>query len=122
MSRRDTIRSRLLASVAVVDTGYATPCWLWQGPDSGNGRGGGYGRIKINGRTCAAHIVSYTNEHGYVPGNRQVDHLCRQRRCINPDHLELVSHRRNQKRRAEAARRSPGASTFQPQEAHHAQQ
>lgn len=103
-SRRDEIRSRLLANVAIVDLGYETPCWIWTLADSGNGRGGGYGRIKLNGRTCAAHIVSYTNEHGYVPGNKQIDHLCRNRLCINPDHLEMVTHRKNQKRRAEAAR------------------
>lgn len=103
-SRREEIRARLLANVAIVDTGYGTPCWLWQMAGSGKGRGGGYGRIKLNGRTCAAHIVSFVNEHGYVPGNKQIDHLCRQRRCINPDHLEMVSHRKNQKRRAMAAR------------------
>lgn len=120
MSRRDQIRARLLANVAVVDTGYTTSCWLWQGPDSGSGRGGGYGRIKIGGRTCAAHIVSYTNEHGYVPTNKQIDHLCRQRRCVNPDHLEMVTHRRNQLRRA-AARSRDASTPSEPQEHCHAQ-
>ncbi|MGB3415740.1 MAG: HNH endonuclease signature motif containing protein [Mesorhizobium sp.] len=105
-SRRDEIRNRLLANVVITDMGYETPCWLWTMADSGRGRGGGYGRIKLNGRTCAAHIVSYTNEHGYVPGNKQIDHLCRNRRCINPDHLEMISHGLNQKRRAMAATRA----------------
>ena len=55
--------------------------------------------MKLNDRTCAVHIVSFTNCHGYVPGNKQIDHRCRNRRCVNPDHLEMVSHIENQKRR-----------------------
>lgn len=99
MCRRDEIRARIVAASEVVDAGYKTPCWMWTMADSGNGRGGGYPRMKLNDRTCAAHIVSYVNEHGYVPGNKQVDHKCRHRRCVNPDHLEMVSHIENQKRR-----------------------
>lgn len=37
---------------------------------------------------------------GYIPGNKQVDHLCNQRLCCNPQHLELVTHQTNQRRRA----------------------
>lgn len=107
MTRRDDIRSRILANVAVVDAGYLTPCWLWTMADSGRGRGGGYPRLKLNGRTCAAHKVSFANEHGYVPGNKQIDHKCRNRMCVNPDHLEMVSHIENQKRRARARHTSP---------------
>lgn len=99
MSRRQDIRERILASVAIVDAGYETPCWLWTLADSGNGRGGGYPRMKLNTRTCAAHKVSFVNEHGYVPGNKQIDHRCKNRSCVNPDHLEMVSHIENQKRR-----------------------
>lgn len=102
MCRRDEIRARIVASVEIRDAGYETPCWLWTMADSGKGRGGGYSRMKLNGRTCAAHIVSYTNEHGYVPGNKQIDHKCTNRRCVNPDHLEMVSHIENQKRRDRA--------------------
>lgn len=104
MSRRDEIRDRILACVEVVDGGYETPCWLWTLADSGTGRGGGYPRMKLNNRTCAVHKVSFVNEHGYVPGNKQIDHKCRNRRCVNPDHLEMVSHIENQKRRARARR------------------
>lgn len=97
--RREEIARRIAATVEVVDTGYITPCWLWTLADSGNGRGGGYPRMKLNNRTCAVHIVSYTNSHGYVPGNKQIDHLCRSRLCVRPTHLEMVSHVENQKRR-----------------------
>lgn len=99
LSRRDAIRERILACVEIVDTGYVTPCHIWQLDDSGDGRGGGYPRMKLNDRTCAVHIVSFTNEFGYVPRNKQIDHNCRQRLCVNPDHLEMVSHVENQKRR-----------------------
>ena len=106
--RRDLIRSRILACVEVVDAGHETPCWLWTLADSGGGRGGGYPRMKLNDRTCAVHKVSFVNEHGYVPGNKQIDHRCRNRRCVNPDHLEMVSHRENQKRRARAQKAVAG--------------
>lgn len=100
--RRADIERRIRDSIEIVDAGYDTPCWLWTLADSGNGRGGGYPRMKLNSRTCAAHIVSFTNVHGYVPGNKQIDHKCRNRRCVNPDHLEMVSPKRNAIRREEA--------------------
>jgi len=76
-------------------------CWIWQGPDSGNGRGGGYPRMSLNGQSVAVHRVAYTLAHGYVPGRKHIDHKCRTRLCVNPDpeHLELVSHRENCRRR-----------------------
>ncbi len=54
----------------------------------------------------AVHRVMFTNEHGYVPGKKQIDHKCRNRLCVNPDpdHLEMVTHKRNQMRRASARR------------------
>lgn len=99
MDRRAEILARIEAAVEIRDAGYITPCWLWTMSDSGAGRGGGYPRMKLNDRTCAAHKVSFVNAHGYVPGNKQIDHKCRNRRCVNPDHLEMVSHLENQKRR-----------------------
>lgn len=93
--RRSQIADRIARNVEIVDAGHDTPCWLWTMADSGNGRGGGYPRIKLNSRTCAAHIVSFVNVHGYVPANKQIDHACRNRRCVNPDHLEMVTPKRN---------------------------
>ena len=89
----------------IVDTGFVlknkpSPCHLWKGPTSGTGRGGGYGRMSLNGHTVAVHLVVYTHYYGYIPGNKQIDHLCRQRACCNPAHLEMVSHATNQRRRA----------------------
>lgn len=104
MDRRAQIMSRVMANVVVRHCGYDTPCWVWTMADSGSGRGGGYPRMKLNDHTCAVHKVVYVNQYGYVPGNKQIDHKCRNRRCVNPDHLEMVSHKENQKRRAAARR------------------
>lgn len=77
-----------------------TPCHEWMGPDSGDGRGGGYPRMHLDGQTVAVHIVMFTNKHGYVPRKKQVDHICCNRLCVNEDHLQMVTHKRNQKLRS----------------------
>lgn len=80
-------------------------CLLWTGPTSGNGRGGGYGRMSLDGQTVAVHRVMYTNVFGFVPSKKQIDHKCRNRLCCNPEHLEMVTHKQNQKRKAKAKSR-----------------
>jgi hypothetical protein len=50
----------------------------------------------------AVHIVMFVLEHGPIPPRKQLDHLCRTRRCVNADHLELVTHKENQRRRDKA--------------------
>lgn len=107
VNRRDEVLSRIMLRVVIKDTGYRvngvpSPCHTWTGPTSGEGRGGGYGRISINSQTCATHIVVFTHYFGYIPGNKQVDHKCRNRLCCNPEHLELVSQKENCKRRDKA--------------------
>ena len=97
ISRREEIIGRLMARV---ELDRHTQCWNWQGPTSGDGRGGDYGRMSLGSQTVATHIVSYTHFYGYIPGKKQVDHKCHNRLCCNPVHLELVTHRENQKRRA----------------------
>ncbi|UCR75537.1 HNH endonuclease [Alcaligenes phage vB_Af_QDWS595] len=103
-TRRDEILSRIEPRCLVEYRGFIldgkpSPCHIWTGSDSGTGRGGGYGRMSLNGHTVAVHLVVFTHYYGYIPGNKQVDHLCNQRACCNPAHLELVSHKENQKRR-----------------------
>lgn len=83
-------------------TGFSTPCWIWQGSDSGNGKGGGYPRMKLNGSTVAVHRVMYGFWYGPIPPKKQIDHKCRNRMCINPLHLEMVTHKENQRRRDKA--------------------
>lgn len=62
-------------------------CWWWVGILMPNG----YGRLA----GCYAHRIAYELHVGRIPADFTVDHLCRNRRCVNPDHLEAVSKRDN---------------------------
>lgn len=104
MCRRQDIRQKIMRRVVSVPGPLTTPCHEWTGGHSGDGRGGGYPRMCLDGHTVAVHRVSYINEHGHVPSKKQIDHICRNRMCVNPEHLEMVTHRVNQKRRAKAQR------------------
>lgn len=69
-------------------------CWLWNGFIYPNG----YGQLKwkYQGRSdFNAHRISYRIYKGEVPKGLEIDHLCRVRRCVNPDHLEAVTHQVN---------------------------
>lgn len=106
--RQDDRRQRVIQKISrrlrvVPETG----CHEWTGPTSGkSGRGRGYARMSLDGRTVAVHLVVFVHYFGFIPGNKQVDHVCNNRLCCNPDHLELVSHAENQRRRAKAAKRA----------------
>ncbi|MGZ8364785.1 MAG: HNH endonuclease signature motif containing protein [Nitrospira sp.] len=56
--------------------------------------------MELDGHTVAVHRVLYTHFHGYIPNKKQVDHTCENRSCLNPDHLELVTHKQNQRRKS----------------------
>lgn len=67
-------------------------CWLWMGRIGH----GGYGHQKATHlREGLAHRVIYRMVKGDIPEGMELDHLCRVRRCVNPDHLEPVDHRTN---------------------------
>lgn len=70
-----------------------TGCWLWIGCMSDHG----YGRFYA-GRMIGAHKWYYEYLHGPVPGGLELDHLCRVRCCVNPEHLEPVTHLENSRR------------------------
>lgn len=55
----------------------------------------GYGRVKIAGKSYGAHVVAWQNINGRIPSDMQIDHLCRNRTCINVEHLELVTQKEN---------------------------
>ena len=97
MCRKQTIWERLIGN-SVEDA--ETKCLTWQGGHSGDsGRGWGYGRISIDGHTSAVHRVAYTIFYGFLPAKSEVDHLCCNRLCFNPFHLERVTRKQNCRRR-----------------------
>ena len=55
----------------------------------------GYGQFKVGGRVVLAHRFAYEMVVGPIPDGLQLDHLCRVRHCVNPDHLEPVTNREN---------------------------
>jgi hypothetical protein len=62
-------------------------CWLWTGPIAPNG----YGSTTVDNRTRIAHRAVYEKMVGPIPAGLELDHLCRVRHCVNPDHLEPVT-------------------------------
>lgn len=83
-------RQGLIDSFHEEDRGYRTPCWIWDlHLDEG-----GYGRTGTGG----AHRAVYQERVGPIPEGLQLDHLCRVRNCVNPDHLEPVTHTENMRR------------------------
>lgn len=70
-----------------------TPCWIWTGSLSR-----GYGQIMARGESkhpIITHILMWRHHRGDVPNGLQLDHLCRNRACCNPEHLEAVTSRIN---------------------------
>ncbi len=68
----------------------ANGCWRWTGPTRG-----GYGYIKYGGKIQSTHRLAYELWAGPVPEGLDLDHLCRNRACFNPEHLDPVTHREN---------------------------
>jgi hypothetical protein len=66
-------------------------CWPWVGAITP----AGYGHFYWGGRSSSAHRFAYELIVGPIPAGLHVDHLCRNRRCVNPHHLEPVTIREN---------------------------
>lgn len=75
------------------DTGYTIPCLTWTARKEF-----GYGRFFWEGKTRRAHRVAYEVPVGPIPDGLQPDHLCRNRACVNVEHLELVTSQENTRR------------------------
>jgi hypothetical protein len=69
-------------------------CWLWTRALWRNG----YGKVKVNGRVTYAHRFLYELCVGPIPKGLELDHLCRNHACVNPEHLEPVTPTVNNRR------------------------
>lgn len=70
-----------------------TRCWIFKGATSR-----GYGQARVGGKTISVHRTAYEILVGPIPEGLQLDHLCRNRACYNPAHLEPVTGTENRRR------------------------
>jgi len=80
------MKAKILANITRDKNG----CWVWNGYTKG-----WYANISVDGKSKKAHRVSYEAFVGPIPDGKQIDHLCRNKSCVNPTHLEPVSQREN---------------------------
>jgi hypothetical protein len=96
LRRKGTAEERFWRFVTKTDS-----CWLW----TGRLNHAGYGIFAItSGRTVRAHRFSYELIYDAIPEGAELDHLCRVRDCVNPNHLEPVTHLENVRRSGPATR------------------
>ena len=93
---RGTNEQRFWRNVSIQENG----CWLWTG-----GKTGGYGSFTLTrliphvpGKPVKAHRWLYEQHVALIPDGLEPDHLCRNKACVNPLHLELVTHQENVRR------------------------
>lgn len=93
---RKPLIERWLKFIQPVESG----CWLWTGHISPTG----YGAMSIGMKgKRTAHSVAYELYHGPITEGLEIDHLCRVRACVNPDHLEAVTQYENNMRSSSPA-------------------
>jgi hypothetical protein len=92
------LMTRLVDNVTLSESG----CWDWTGATNSRG----YGRITFMGRTTYAHRQVWETVVGAIPDGLELDHLCRNTMCVNPDHLEPVTHAENIRRSPTGAEKS----------------
>lgn len=85
----DSERSRFWAKVD-----RSSDCWLWTGARGSEG----YGRLTLHQRRFGAHRLAFIWANGAIPDGLVLDHLCRNRLCVRPDHLEPVTVLENTRR------------------------
>lgn len=90
----DRIKYRLVRAGIDLEPG---PCWPWPGARNA----AGYGRMTSDrhGGETYVHRIMYREVRGQIPDGCEIDHLCRNRACCNPDHLEAVPRAENARRR-----------------------
>jgi hypothetical protein len=83
------VKTSLESKYTIVPSG----CWEWNSPlDTG------YGLIRLGCKQVGAHRFMFERHKGPIPEGKHLDHLCRNPKCVNPEHLEPVSARQNARR------------------------
>ena len=82
---------RLMSRYRIAPNG----CWQWTGTLTW----GGYGQISRNRRNTTAHRAMWEHMVGPIPDGMVIDHLCLNRQCVNPEHMEVVTYSENNRRR-----------------------
>jgi hypothetical protein len=75
-------------SRVIIPNDFGRSCWLWTGKIDV----WGYGSIGYRNYTCNAHRFSYELYHGEIPPKHFIHHLCENKHCVNPMHLEMMLH------------------------------
>lgn len=88
---RDVLPEEAFNRIICYMTEAESGCWLWSNSIDRDG----YGRITINKRVIRAHRLFWELEHGTIPKGLVIDHICRTRNCVNPNHLRLATPRQN---------------------------
>lgn len=78
--------NRILVKVEIIES-----CWIWNGVPSTSG----YGKISIENTPKYTHRVMFEYYYGQICPDLQIDHLCKNKLCVNPIHLEQVSQKTN---------------------------
>lgn len=82
----EQLPERLSSKIATDPSG----CWRWTASLRD-----GYGQVRVGSRVRGAHVVVYELLVGSVPDGMELDHACRNRWCVNPEHLSPMTHREN---------------------------
>lgn len=89
-------QERFMRQVEIIQS---SGCWEWQGTLQKNG----YSTFGLEAKSLRGHRWSYEHFIGPIPEGLQIDHLCRNRSCVNPEHLEPVTARENSRRAMRAS-------------------
>jgi hypothetical protein len=99
MPGKRTVEDRFYPKVSKSST-----CWIWEAARDRRG----YGQFWLEGRMHLAHRVAWQLAFTSIPADMELDHLCRNPSCVNPAHLEPVTHQEN-------VRRARAIKTYCPQ-------